>query len=120
MVVPQRGLIAIGQRGFRVARVGRVDLEDISRVHIVVESEALRMSIAQGDRTWEVGIVAAFQHLGLHLDRAISPRFAHLVYQSYRLVYWHVTADGYAAQGARRPGRTSICVAWRTDTKDQG
>ncbi len=66
-----RGLIAaIGQRGFRVTHVSRTDLEDITRVRILVESEALRISIAQGGDAWEVGIVAALHHLRLCLDRS--------------------------------------------------
>ena len=66
-----RGLIAaIGQRGFRVAHVSRTDLADITRVRIMVESEALRSSIAQGGDAWEVGIVAALHHLRLCLERS--------------------------------------------------
>jgi len=66
-----RGLItAIGQRGFRVAHVSRADLEDITRVRILVETEALRLSIEQGGDAWEVGIVAALHHLRLCLDRS--------------------------------------------------
>lgn len=66
-----RGLIvAIGQRGFRVAHVSRADLEDITRVRILVECEALRVSMQQGGDAWEVGIVAALHHLRLCLDRS--------------------------------------------------
>src|SRR4051794_41589824 len=40
-----RGLIvAIGQRGFRVASVSREDLADITRMRVVVEVEALRLA----------------------------------------------------------------------------
>src|ERR1700733_8971372 len=49
-----RGLIVgIGQRGFRVADVSRGDLLDIPRMATVVEIEALRLAIAQGDEAWE-------------------------------------------------------------------
>lgn len=66
-----RGLIvAIGQRGFRVAHVSRADLEDITRLRIVVESEALRISMREGGDAWEVGIVAALHHLRLCLERS--------------------------------------------------
>ena len=66
-----RGLIAaIGQRGFRVAHVSRDDLEDITRVRMLIESEALRISMAQGGDAWEVGIVAALHHLRLSLERS--------------------------------------------------
>ena len=66
-----RGIVtAIGQRGFRVADVSRADLEDITRVRVMVETEALAASMARGDDAWEVGIVAALHHLRLCLDRS--------------------------------------------------
>src|ERR1700716_1163092 len=55
-----RGLIVgIGQRGFRVADVSREDLEDITRIRTVIEIEALRLAIAQGDDAWGGGIFSA-------------------------------------------------------------
>ena len=66
-----RGIVtATGQRGFRVADVSRADLEDITRIRILVETEALAASIARGGDAWEVGIVAALHHLRLCLERA--------------------------------------------------
>src|SRR4030081_729648 len=48
-----RGLIVgIGQRGFRVAEVSRDDLLDITRMRTVVEIEALRLAISNGDDAW--------------------------------------------------------------------
>ena len=59
-----RGLIvAIGQRGFRVAAVSRDDLADITRTRVVVELEALRLSIKQGGDAWEAGIMTALHRL---------------------------------------------------------
>jgi GntR family transcriptional regulator, carbon starvation induced regulator len=59
-----RGLIvAIGQRGFRVAAVSREDLEDITRLRTVIECEALRRSIRLGDGAWEGAVVAALHQL---------------------------------------------------------
>ena len=66
-----RGIVtAVGQRGFRVADVSRADLEDITRVRILVETEALAASMARGGDAWEVGIVAALHHLRLCLERS--------------------------------------------------
>src|SRR3954454_7139120 len=49
-----RGLIvAIGQRGFRVASVSREDLADITRMRVVVEVEALRLAMESGGDAWE-------------------------------------------------------------------
>jgi GntR family transcriptional regulator, carbon starvation induced regulator len=59
-----RGLIvAIGQRGFRVAAVSRDDLEDITRLRSLIECEALRRSMRLGDGAWEGAIVAALHQL---------------------------------------------------------
>lgn len=55
---------ASGQRGFTVAPISLKDLDDITRLRIVLECEALRDAIATGDDRWEAQVVAAFHHLG--------------------------------------------------------
>lgn len=66
-----RGLVlALGQRGFRVADISRADLEDITRVRILVETEALRAAMRDGDDIWEAGIVAALHRFRACLERA--------------------------------------------------
>jgi DNA-binding GntR family transcriptional regulator len=65
-----RGLIVgIGQRGFRVADVSREDLLDITRMRTVVEIEALRLAITNGDDAWEAGIVSALHQMRRHIER---------------------------------------------------
>jgi GntR family carbon starvation induced transcriptional regulator len=65
-----RGLIVgIGQRGFRVADVSREDLLDITRMRTVVELEALRVAMAQGDDAWEAGILSALHQMRRHIQR---------------------------------------------------
>ena len=65
-----RGLVmALGQRGFRVASVSRADLEDITRVRTLIESEALSRSIEKGDDEWEAAIVACLHRLRQKLLR---------------------------------------------------
>lgn len=51
------------QRGFWVAPLSLEELDDISRVRNLIETEALRLSIEQGDAEWEAGVHAAFQAL---------------------------------------------------------
>ncbi len=59
-----RGLAsAEGQRGFRVASVSRADLEDITATRAVIEAEALRRSMANGDDAWEADIIASLHRL---------------------------------------------------------
>jgi GntR family transcriptional regulator, carbon starvation induced regulator len=65
-----RGLIvAIGQRGFRVAEVSEDDLRDITRIRTVVEVEALRLAMTHGGDAWEAGILGALHQLRRHIER---------------------------------------------------
>lgn len=65
-----RGLVmAVGQRGFRVASISRADLEDITATRALIESEALRRSIRDGDDEWEATIVACLHRLRQKLQR---------------------------------------------------
>lgn len=51
------------QRGFWVAPLSLEELDDISRVRTLVETEALRLSIEHGDDAWEQQVRAAFAGL---------------------------------------------------------
>jgi DNA-binding GntR family transcriptional regulator len=58
------GLVtAEGQRGFRVAPMSRDDLMDITRLRVLLETEAFVESIRNGDVAWECQVVAAFHNL---------------------------------------------------------
>lgn len=64
------GLVVFsGGRGFRVAGVSLKDLRDIASVRKILESAALRQSIADGDDRWEAGILAAFHRLSVAEER---------------------------------------------------
>lgn len=52
-----------GNRGFRVAPVSHDDLEDIVKLRIALERQAVEASIAEGGDDWEAGVVAAFYRL---------------------------------------------------------
>jgi DNA-binding GntR family transcriptional regulator len=65
-----RGLIVgIGQRGFRVADISRDDLADITRMRTVVEMEALRLAIQNGNDAWEAAILGALHQMRRHIER---------------------------------------------------
>lgn len=67
------GLVtAEGQRGFHVAPMSRDDLLDITRLRMMVETEALVESIRHGDVAWECRVVAAFHNLTRAEERLIS------------------------------------------------
>jgi DNA-binding GntR family transcriptional regulator len=52
-----------GQRGFRVAPISLADLEDVTNTRVMLETEALRLSIRHGDAHWQAELEAAFQRL---------------------------------------------------------
>jgi DNA-binding GntR family transcriptional regulator len=65
-------VVAIGQRGFRVARVSCEDLEDIIRIRTLIEVEALRLSMQHGGDDWEAGVVAGIHRLRRFVGRSNS------------------------------------------------
>lgn len=65
-------VIAQGQRGFRVAPISIADFEDITRTRVLLETEALRQSIATGGEDWEAAVVAAFHRLSRAEQRLTS------------------------------------------------
>lgn len=56
---------ALDNRGFRVAPLSIEGIADLTRVRLLVESEALREAMVEGDDRWEADIVAAAHSLGL-------------------------------------------------------
>ncbi|MCP3474972.1 GntR family transcriptional regulator [Bradyrhizobium sp. CCGUVB1N3] len=56
-------VIAVGQRGFRVAPMSDTDLADITSTRIALEAAALRQSIRHGDAKWEGDIVSCLHQL---------------------------------------------------------
>lgn len=57
------------QHGFNVSPVSLADLEDLTRMRMLLECEALRESIAAGKDDWEAGVVSAFHKLSLAEQR---------------------------------------------------
>ncbi len=51
------------QRGFRVATVSLEDFADLTQARKLIEVEALRQAILEGDDTWEANVVAAYHRL---------------------------------------------------------
>lgn len=59
------------QRGFWVAPLSLEELDDISRVRTLVETEALRLSIENGDEAWEQNLRATFDAL-TQIEQSLS------------------------------------------------
>ena len=58
-LVEENLVVAHPNRGFRVIDISAEGLVDLVRLRLLVESEAMRLSIARGDTQWEAGIIAA-------------------------------------------------------------
>ena len=60
----QEGLIrADDRKGFRVAEISKDDLQDITRMRLMLDIQALELAIELGDDEWEAEIVSAHYKL---------------------------------------------------------
>lgn len=59
----ERLVTAESLRGFRVSSRSPAEFEDALNARLLVETEALRLSIARGDDAWEASVVAALYAL---------------------------------------------------------
>lgn len=65
-------IFAEGQRGFEVAGVSQAGLRDIAALRVLLESQALRQSIARGDLRWEADVVRAHYMLSMVEEKIID------------------------------------------------
>lgn len=56
-------VVSEGQRGFWVAPLSLEELDDVSRVRALIETEALNLAIRHGDVAWETNVRRAFDDL---------------------------------------------------------
>jgi GntR family carbon starvation induced transcriptional regulator len=66
----ERLVVAEALRGFKVAPLSIAEMEDAIGSRILVECDALRLSIQHGGDDWSTAIVAALYALKLQVDRA--------------------------------------------------
>jgi DNA-binding GntR family transcriptional regulator len=70
----QEGLVKSDERrGFRAAPVTVADLRDVTRMRLLVDGEALRDAMKQGDDAWEGQAIAAFHRLEKVEGRITGP-----------------------------------------------
>ena len=67
----ERLVFSTALRGFSVAPLSRDEMKDATETRILIECEALRRSMRDGDDDWEAGIVATFHALGLQVERQL-------------------------------------------------
>jgi DNA-binding GntR family transcriptional regulator len=68
------GLVEVEDwRGFRVKHASIDELNDITRLRLLLEREALKLAMAVGDDNWEAAIIAAFHRMQLAHGRLSGP-----------------------------------------------
>lgn len=68
-------VIAEGQRGFRVAPIAAADLDDLTRLRIHIEIDALRQSMRAGGAAWRERLHATYAEMSL-LEQPLRPGHA--------------------------------------------
>lgn len=68
----ERLVVAEALRGFKVAPLSVAEMHDAIDSRILVESDALRLSMQLGNDDWSAAIVAALYALKLQVDRAAT------------------------------------------------
>lgn len=69
----ERLVILSSKRGFRVAPFSLVEMWDALNTRILIESEAMRLSVANGDDDWEGAVVSSFHALEKSRQRVGMP-----------------------------------------------
>jgi len=68
----ERLVVSVALRGFSVAPLSIDEMWDAINTRIHIDTEALRLSMLNGDDAWEAGIVAAHHALKLQAERATA------------------------------------------------
>lgn len=68
-LIGERVVVQQSNRGFYVRDASAEDVEDLGRMRILLENQALQESLALGDDTWEAQVVAAYHSLRLAENR---------------------------------------------------
>lgn len=72
-------VVAEGQKGFAVAPATAQDLRETADLRLLLESHALRLSLAHGDLEWEGRVVAAHHKLAATETRLLAGQERHTV-----------------------------------------
>lgn len=65
---------AEGQRGFRVAPIAMEELEDLTRLRVHIEIEALRQSIRYGNAKWRADLRQSYEALSF-FEQPLQPEY---------------------------------------------
>ncbi|MDQ0317202.1 FCD domain-containing protein [Amorphus orientalis] len=81
-------------RGFRVSRISLEEMWDILRTRVLVESEAFRLAIRNGDDAWEARVVAAFHSLSKCADPGAASPPERRVFEERHFAFHRALLDG--------------------------
>jgi GntR family carbon starvation induced transcriptional regulator len=63
-LVSERLVVSLDRRGFAVAPISLMELRELTDLRKLLEKEALRQALANGDEKWEADVVSATYRLG--------------------------------------------------------
>lgn len=69
----ERLVLSTTSRGFRAASFSRAQMRDAAETRILIDCEAMRRSLTNGDDAWETALVTAFHALTLAARRRQAP-----------------------------------------------
>lgn len=90
---------AQGQRGFRVAPIALEELEDLTRLRVQLETEALRQSMRNGGPDWRIAVDEAFE--ALSAEEPIQPERRPL-WEALNLRFHEALLSGHDSQWTLR------------------
>lgn len=76
-LIGDRMVITEAQRGFWVAPLSIAELDDLTRVRTLLETEAISASIVRGDEAWMGQVTSAFNQLS-EIEARLPPSAEHL------------------------------------------
>lgn len=68
-LVSERLVVSMDRRGFAVAPISLKELRDLTNLRKLLEKEALRQSLANGDEKWEASVVSSIYRLEKQHER---------------------------------------------------
>lgn len=92
-LVSERLVVAISQRGYRVAPMSLEEMHDIYDARAHIEGLVVELAIARGDDTWEANIIAHQHTLAKVVDLS-SPEEVLSVWDERHKAYHNAIAEG--------------------------
>lgn len=107
------GLMVVdSQKGYRVAPATRAELEEVIRLRVLLETQALRLAISLGGDAWEAQLLAAHHRLSKLESQRISNQ------ETEQWEAWHGAFHAALTQPCQSPILAQFCQQLNT-TQDR-